>query len=177
MRPPRIPRCILFVCLGNICRSPAAEIVFRHMAAATGRADEYFIDSAGIVGHHAGSPPDRRMSAALGLRNYPVFGSARKIKVSDLANFDLIVAMDETNLADVRGLDPAGVHHHKIRSFVSFCRRHNAPRVPDPYFGGQRGFDHVIDLLEDGCEGILRATCDSPQPRQSNHGWPLAATR
>jgi len=135
-------------------------MIFRHMAVAAGRGDEYLIDSAGIIGHHAGSPPDPRMSAALRERNYPIFGVARKIGIADLGNFDLIVAMDETNFADIRGLDPAGAHHHKIRPFVGFCSRQSAPRVPDPYFGGQRGFDHVIDLLEDGCEGILRSTCN-----------------
>ncbi|HSP43325.1 MAG TPA: low molecular weight protein-tyrosine-phosphatase, partial [Luteolibacter sp.] len=138
-----------------ICRSPAAEIIFRHMAAAAGRSHEFQIDSAGIIGHHDGSPPDGRMSAALRERNYEVTGNARKIRISDLGEFDLIVTMDETNLDDVRGLDPAGAHHHKIRPFVSYCSRHNAPRVPDPYYGGQRGFDHVIELLEDGCQGIL----------------------
>jgi protein-tyrosine phosphatase len=157
MRPPRIPHRILFVCLGNICRSPAAEIIFRDKVAAAGRAAEFHIDSAGIIGHHAGSPPDPRMSAALRQRGYGVSGSARKIRLADLVDFDLIVTMDESNLADVRGLDPCGVHGEKIRPFVSFCARHSDPRVPDPYFGGQRGFDHVIELLEDGCEGILTA--------------------
>ena len=157
MRPPRIPHRILFVCLGNICRSPAAEIIFRDKVAAAGRAAEFYIDSAGIIGHHAGSPPDPRMSAALRQCGYTVTGSARKIRLADLADFDLIVTMDESNLADVRGLDPRGVHGEKIRPFVSFCTRHSDPRVPDPYFGGQRGFDHVIELLEDGCEGILTA--------------------
>jgi protein-tyrosine phosphatase len=155
MRPPRVPQKILFVCLGNICRSPAAEIIFRHQADNTGLLDGLQIDSAGIIGHHRGSPPDPRMAAALQRRGYPVTGKARKIRIDDLRLFDLIVTMDETNLADVRGLDPNGIFHGKIRPFVSFCRRHNDPRVPDPYYGGQRGFDHVINLLEDGCEGIL----------------------
>lgn len=155
MRPPRVPQKILFVCLGNICRSPAAEIIFRHQAGNAGLLDGLLIDSAGIIGHHQGSPPDPRMAAALQRRGYPVTGKARKIRIDDLRIFDLIVTMDETNLADVRGLDPDGSFHEKIRPFVGFCRRHNDPRVPDPYYGGQRGFDHVINLLEDGCEGIL----------------------
>jgi protein-tyrosine phosphatase len=155
MRPPRENHRILFVCLGNICRSPAAEIIFRHQAAAAGMAGDFHIDSAGIIGHHEGSPPDSRMAAALQRRGFPVTGRARKIHREDLRNFDLIVTMDETNLADVRGLDPNGAFHVKIHPFMSFCRRHNDPRVPDPYYGGQRGFDHVITLLEDGCEGIL----------------------
>jgi len=155
MRPPRVPLKILFVCLGNICRSPAAEIIFRHQAAAAGLLEDFFVDSAGIIGHHQGSPPDSRMAAALQRRGFPVTGQARKIRLNDLCDFDLIVTMDETNLADVRGLDPNGAASEKIRAFVSFCSRHSDPRVPDPYYGGQRGFDHVINLLEDGCEGIL----------------------
>jgi len=127
------------------------------MAAAAGRGDEFTVDSAGIIGHHDGAQPDSRMTEALRRRNYHVFGNARKIRIGDLDHFDLIVTMDETNLADVRGLDPMGTHKHKIHPFVGYCTRHNATRVPDPYYGGQRGFDHVIDLLEDGCEGILDA--------------------
>lgn len=153
--PPAFPKKILFVCLGNICRSPAAAIIFRHQAGRAGLLDDFHIDSAGIIGYHQGSPPDPRMAAALQRRRYPVIGKARKIRIDDLRHFDLIVTMDETNLADVRGLDPGGSFHEKIRPFVSFCSRHNDPRVPDPYYGGQRGFDHVINLLEDGCEGIL----------------------
>ena len=155
MRPPRAHYRILFVCLGNICRSPAAEIIFRHKATLAGMIDDFEVDSAGIIGHHSGSPPDPRMTAALRERGYEVTGSARKIHRHDLRDFDLIVTMDESNLADVRGLDPLAEYHSKIRPFVGFCRRHNDPRVPDPYYGGQRGFSHVIDLLEDGCEGIL----------------------
>jgi protein-tyrosine phosphatase len=155
MRPPRAHYRILFVCLGNICRSPAAEIILRHQASLAGLADDIEIDSAGIIGHHAGSPPDQRMTAALRGRGYQVTGEARKIHRHDLRDFDLIVTMDESNFADVRGLDPCNEYHEKIRPFVGFCRRHSDPRVPDPYYGGQRGFDHVIDLLEDGCEGIL----------------------
>lgn len=148
-------RRILFVCLGNICRSPAAEIVFRQQAADAGRSDEFHIDSAGTIGHHQGSPPDPRMSEALKRQGFTVSGRARKIQAKDLETFDLIVTMDESNLADVRGLDPGGKFHPKIRPFVSFCREHDDLRVPDPYYGGQRGFDHVIELLKDGCAGIL----------------------
>jgi protein-tyrosine phosphatase len=155
MHPPHTSYRILFVCLGNICRSPAAEIIFRHQASLAGLLDGLEIDSAGIIGHHVGSPPDQRMAAALKARGYPISGRARKIHPHNLRDFDLIVTMDETNYADVRGLDPWNEYSDKIRPFMSFCRRHNDLRVPDPYYGGQRGFEHVIDLLEDGCEGIL----------------------
>ena len=96
------------------------------------------------------------MSDALVRRGFNVTGRSRQITPRDLETFDLIVTMDESNLSDVRALDPTGTLHGKIRPLVSFCERHEVPRVPDPYYGGQRGFDLVIDLLVDGCEGILR---------------------
>jgi protein-tyrosine phosphatase len=148
---------VLFVCLGNICRSPAAEIIFRKQVATAGREGEFEIDSAGTIGHHQGAPPDPRMAESLKQKGFTVEGSARQIRAADLENFDLIVTMDESNLTDVRQLDPTGEMHAKIQPFVSFCRNHDDLRVPDPYYGGQRGFDHVIRLLEDGCEGILAA--------------------
>lgn len=148
---------VLFVCLGNICRSPAAEIIFRKQAADAGRAGDFDVDSAGTIGHHQGSPPDARMVEALVQRGFTIAGQARRIEADDLNNFDLIVTMDETNLSDVKRLDPSGKLHAKIRPLVGFCRHHDDPRVPDPYYGGKRGFDHVIDLLEDGCGGILLA--------------------
>lgn len=146
---------VLFVCLGNICRSPAAEIIFRQQVADAGRVDEFDIDSAGTISHHEGSPPDPRMSESLKRKSYTISGQARRITPEDLENFDVIVTMDESNLRDVRLLDPSGRHHSKIRPLVDFCRIHDDPRVPDPYYGGQIGFDHVISLLEDGCAGIL----------------------
>lgn len=149
---------ILFVCLGNICRSPAAEIIFRKLVTDAGRLAEFEIDSAGTIGHHSGSSPDPRMAETLRQRGFAIHGRARQINIDDLAKFDLIVTMDETNLSDVKRLDPTGDQHSKIKPFMSFCRHHDDLRVPDPYYGGQRGFDHVISLLEDGCQGILENT-------------------
>ncbi len=146
---------ILFVCLGNICRSPAAEIILRQQVADAGRSDEFQIDSAGTIGFHQGSPPNPRMSEALERHGFTVSGRSRQIDASDLQSFDLIVTMDESNLNAVRDLDPEGTFHGKIRPFVGFCRTFDDLRVPDPYYGGQRGFDHVIGLLKDGCQGIL----------------------
>lgn len=148
---------ILFVCLGNICRSPAAEIIFRKQVTDAGRAAEFEIDSAGTIGHHQGAPPDSRMSESLRQRGFTIEGCSRQIQPEDLIRFDLIVTMDESNLSDVLSLDETGRLHSKVRSFVSFCRHHDDLRVPDPYYGGQRGFDHVIRMLEDGCEGILES--------------------
>lgn len=157
MQSTRAPYRVLFVCLGNICRSPAAEIIFRQQAADAGRAEDFEIDSAGTIGHHQGSPPDSRMAAALERQGFTISGRARQITAADLENFDLIVTMDESNLSDVQRLDKTGKLHSKIRPFVGFCRHHDDLRVPDPYYGGQRGFDHVIALLEDGCAGILES--------------------
>ena len=153
--PARPPYRVLFVCLGNICRSPAAEIIFRKLVEDAGRTGDFEIDSAGTIGHHQGSPPDARMSEALVQRGFTICGNARRIEAHDLKNFDLIVTMDESNLTDVQRLDASGKLHSKIHPLVSFCRHHDDPRVPDPYYGGKRGFEHVIDLLEDGCGGIL----------------------
>lgn len=149
------PHRVLFVCLGNICRSPAAEIIFRKLVADAGREAEFEIDSAGTIGHHRGAPPDPRMAGSLERQGYQVMGLARQILTADLERFDLIVTMDESNLSDVRSLDPSGKLHAKVRELVGFCTDHDDFRVPDPYYGGQRGFDHVIRLLEDGCKGIL----------------------
>jgi protein-tyrosine phosphatase len=149
------PYSILFVCLGNICRSPAAEIIFRKMVEEAERSEDFHIDSAGTIGYHEGSPPDPRMAEALERNGYTIDGCARQIAEEDLEKFDLIVTMDETNQADVQRLDKSGRLHQKIRPLVSFCRSHTDLRVPDPYYGGQRGFDHVIRLLGDGCGGVL----------------------
>ena len=155
MTTDRPLRRVLFVCLGNICRSPAAEIIFRKMAEDAGLTGEIEIDSAGTIGHHQGAPPDPRMAEALTRNGYVIAGSARQIMAADLEIFDFIVTMDEANQRDVMRLDPTGGLHGKIRPLVGFCSEHDDLRVPDPYYGGQRGFDHVIRLLEDGCLGLL----------------------
>ncbi len=97
------------------------------------------------------------MAESLEKLGYTISGQSRQILPSDLQHFDLIVTMDEANLKDAQHLDPSGALHGKIRPFVSFCRDHDDARVPDPYYGGQRGFEHVIRLLEDGCRGILKS--------------------
>lgn len=151
------PHRILFVCLGNICRSPAAEIIFRHQIAEAGCADAFEVDSAGTIGFHAGKQPDPRMCESLQRRGYPIVGRSRQIRTSDLEHFDLILTMDEANYSDVRSLDPDRKFHHKIKPFVSYLQHQDATHIPDPYYGGQRGFEHVIDLLSDGCQGLLES--------------------
>ena len=159
-----IIKSILFVCMGNICRSPAAEIVFPQDGAGCRILMEHLaIDSAGTISYHTGNPPDPRMSDALAERGYEVKGRARQVQAGDLERFDLILTMDEDNLADVRASGYQGpVCRHKIRAFVDYLEHHDAPRIPDPYYGGQKGFHRVIDLLEDGCSnGLIQQLQDA----------------
>ena len=155
MSNQRKPFRVLFVCMGNICRSPAAEIVCKKMLAESDLADRVELDSAGTIGYHAGKGPDPRMAATLKARGYPISGRARQVTPEDLDDFDLILVADEENLADVRRLDRDGSRSSKIKLLVEFCENHDAPRVPDPYYGGQRGFEEVADLVEDACSGLL----------------------
>ncbi len=141
--------------MGNICRSPAAEIVFRKMVEDAGLEGSFEIDSAGTIGYHEGNPPDARMSSHLKNRGYHVEGKSRPLRKSDLKDFDLLLTMDEENLSDTLRLDHDGKFHGKVKPFVDFLRENEAPRIPDPYYGGDKGFAHVIDLLEDGCAVLL----------------------
>ena len=146
---------VLFVCMGNICRSPAADIICRKLAAEAGLGDRLEVDSAGTIGYHSGNPPDPRMSRTLAARGYPIDGRARQVRRRDLDVHDLILCADRDNLDDVRALDPGGTTHPKIRLITDYCRHHEASHVPDPYYGGADGFERVADLLEDACAGLL----------------------
>lgn len=150
-------RKILFVCMGNICRSPAAEIIFRDLVQKADRHKEFLIDSAGTIGLHQGNPPDARMRRHLAQKGYQVFGSSRKIVANDLATFDLILVMDEANERDVKSLDPHGHYQSKIRRLTDFSNQHQMNEVPDPYYGGEEGFAQVVELIEDSCSGLLRS--------------------
>lgn len=147
---------VLFVCLGNICRSPAAEGVMQSMVDEAGLSASIRIDSAGTEGWHHGKLPDARMREAGKARGYTLQSRARQVKREDLEIFDLILAMDSDNLRNLRALDPQGLHHAKIRPFCDFCTDHAEKEVPDPYYGGPEGFEKVLDLLEDGCANVLR---------------------
>lgn len=147
---------VLFVCMGNICRSPAAECVFSHLLGAKPWKEEVITDSAGTIDMHAGNPPDSRMTAALQRRGIRVFGRARQVTREDLAAFDLILAMDRDNLAYLHYLDRGGNYRGKIRLFGEFCRKTPGEEVPDPYYGGEAGFDLVVSMLEDGCGNLLK---------------------
>ena len=151
---------ILFLCMGNICRSPASHCVFQHLVDQAGLSDQFEIESAGTIGFHVGSPPDSRMQHSMRTRNIPIIGRSRQLKASDLAYYDLILAMDNENLADARALDPTGELHHKVQLFCDYCTVHHETEVPDPYYGGDHGFEHVLDLIEDGCANLLKQLHD-----------------
>ncbi|MDZ8087121.1 MAG: low molecular weight protein-tyrosine-phosphatase [Nostoc sp. DedQUE12b] len=151
-----MPYKLLFVCLGNICRSPSAENIMNHLIEQAGLSEHILCDSAGTSSYHVGSPPDRRMSAAavtkLGIK---LRGRARQFQKSDFQDFDLILAMDRENYENILTLDRTKQYQHKVRLMCEFCSRHTLKEVPDPYYGGQEGFNQVIDLLIDACEGLL----------------------
>ena len=155
METPRsTPPNILFVCLGNICRSPTAEAIFRQRAAIAGL--ECYIDSAGTGGWHAGDPPDPRAIEYGTNRGYDFTGqSARKAVKTDFSQFDYILAMDAQNLSDLRILCPPGYSGHLSR-FLDFAPQSSVKDVPDPYYGGADGFKTVIDLIEAASDGLIR---------------------
>jgi len=147
---------ILFVCWGNICRSPTAENVMRTVIEREGLHDEIEVDSAGTLHLHAGHPPDPRMSAAAEGRGYVMEGRARGIEIEDFSNFDLILVMDFDNHAEVMAMkEDSGGGKGEVRLFCEFCETFDDEVVPDPYYGGPEGFEKVLDLVEDGCRGIV----------------------
>ena len=141
--------------MGNICRSPAGECVFRHFAEKAGVTERVETDSAGTIGFHSGNSPDSRMQAAGRKRGYSIEGAARQIRSKDFDEFDLIVTMDRDNFENVKAIAPGNETRATVREFCTFCTEHSDIEVPDPYYGGAAGFDHVLDLMEDGCRAIL----------------------
>jgi protein-tyrosine phosphatase len=154
--PARPPYRLLFVCMGNICRSPAAEGVMRHLAAAAGRENDIRCDSAGTIGHHAGNPADPRMRAAASRRGIELDGRARQLAAEDFQRFDLILTMDHENYAEAVGRAPDPAAAARVVPLMRFARARDAGAVvPDPYYGGAAGFERVLDLLGDACAGLL----------------------
>jgi protein-tyrosine phosphatase len=156
---------ICFVCLGNICRSPTAEGVMRHLAAEADLADRLHIESAGTSGYHVGDPPDRRSAAAAARRGIRVDGAAQRFEVADFGRFDHVLAMDGANQRTLRRLAPGAESAARVR----LLREHDpdAPpgaEVPDPYYGGPRGFEDVLDVVESACRGLLAEL-------SAQHGW------
>ena len=148
---------VLFVCLGNICRSPTAHGVFARQVEAAGLAGHVHVDSAGTGAWHVGEPPDARASAAALQRGYDLSAQrARQVTLADFHNFDYILAMDRSNLMHLEDLEPAGYAGH-LGLFLEFHPNSPIHEVPDPYYGGDQGFEEVLDLVEAAGEGLLRA--------------------
>ncbi|MBD5358898.1 MAG: low molecular weight phosphotyrosine protein phosphatase [Bacteroides sp.] len=147
---------ILFVCLGNICRSPAAEGVFRSMVEEKGVGKRFEIDSAGLYGGHAGELPDRRMRVHAFQRGYSLIHHSRPVRMSDFEDFDLIIAMDDSNYQRLRSFATTLEDQRKVVKMIDFVT--GFPQydcVPDPYYEGAEGFELVLNLLEDGCSNLL----------------------
>ena len=146
---------LLFVCLGNICRSPTAEAVMIALVAQRGLSEEITCDSAGTSGWHVGEQADARMRRHAEARGYCLTSRSRQVRPADFAEFDYLVAMDDSNCEDLRGLERAGGYNDRIVKMTDYCRNYQVDAIPDPYYGGSAGFERVIDLLEDACTGLL----------------------
>lgn len=145
---------VLFVCMGNICRSPTAEGVFRRLVEEAGLDGKVFVDSAGTHDYHVGSPPDRRAQAAAARRGYDLSAlRARKFGLEDVRRFDYVLVMDRGNLNRARSI--GGGFADNIRLLMDFAPHRREREVPDPYAGGPEGFEYVLDLIEDACRGLL----------------------
>jgi len=146
---------VLLVCMGNICRSPTAEAVLRRLVETRGLTGQVMMDSAGTHDYHIGEQPDRRAQQAAARRGYDLSGlRGRQVGPADFSEFDYVLAMDQDNLAHLRRLCPQQ-HVHKVHLFLEYSARFSRMEVPDPYFGGQQGFENVLDMVEDAATGLL----------------------
>ncbi|WP_026473383.1 low molecular weight protein-tyrosine-phosphatase [Alkaliflexus imshenetskii] len=146
---------ILFVCLGNICRSPSAEAVMKALVEKKGVASRFDIDSAGVIGYHEGNPADARMQRHAKKRGYNLTSISRPVKPAvDFNNFDIIIGMDDQNIRDLLYMAPDDDARNKIYKMTSFAGDSQWSEVPDPYYGGDAGFELVLDILEVSCEGL-----------------------
>ena len=146
---------VLFVCLGNICRSPAAEGIFKKMVADSGLENEIVVDSAGTSGWHEGDLPDERMRSHGQRRGYDFNSKARKFVAGDFKKFDYIIVMDDENHNNASKLAQNKDELTKLHRMIDFSNKFSHDIIPDPYYGGSAGFELVMDLLEDACENLL----------------------
>lgn len=153
---------VLFVCLGNICRSPAAEAVFRNIVNRRGVSDQFSIDSAGTSAHHAGEKADSRIRAEAMKRGIEVTSISRQFEASDFSKFDYILVMDESNYRNILKLDKNQNYQSHVLKMTDFAsgKYQNFDEVPDPYYGGLEGFQLILDLLENTCEGLFSYLID-----------------
>jgi len=149
------PTSVLFVCMGNICRSPTAEGVFRHEVRRRNLIEHFIADSAGTHGYHEGAPPDERAIAHAAKRGYDLSQlRARPVSPDDFDRFDFILVMDNQNLRHLKSLTPSRCQH-KLELLLDYTNDHAGAEVPDPYYGGSKDFERVLDLVEEGCQGLL----------------------
>ena len=146
---------IMFVCHGNICRSSSAEEVMRTFVKREGLEEKIEVDSAGILNYHQGELPDSRMRMHAYHRGYELTHRSRPVCTEDFLNFDMIIGMDDRNIQDLKDRAPSPEAEKKIRRMTDYCRTKLVDYVPDPYYGGAQGFETVLDILEDACEGLL----------------------
>ncbi len=155
-----MPVGVLFVCTGNICRSPTAEGVFAQKVAEAGLTKEIIVDSAGTHGYHTGEAPDDRAIEAARKRGYDLSKQvARRVREADFQKFDVIIAMDRGHMRDLTAMAP-GDTYERISLFMSYAAGAKTQDVPDPYYGGDRGFEDVLDMIEAGSAGLLQAIQD-----------------
>jgi len=147
---------VVFVCMGNICRSPTAEAVFRNLVENAGLSEKIMIDSAGTIDFHTGKAPDSRAQRAAKQRGYDMSGlRARQAEEHDFYLFDYVLAMDRENLANLQRITPLD-SETKAQLFLEYARHHTEREVPDPYYGGSDGFERVLNMVEDAAEGLLQ---------------------
>lgn len=147
---------VLFVCLGNICRSPAAEGVMKALLKKEGLEHKVHVESAGTSGYHVGELPDERMRKHAARRGYDLSSTAQHFTPEFFEKFDYIITMDNSNYRNVLKLDPKGKYANKVIKMSHLCEEHSITEVPDPYYGGDQGFEYVLDLVEDGCSALIR---------------------
>lgn len=141
--------------MGNICRSPSAEGVFRDKVSEAGLSEKVYIDSAGTHAYHIGNPPDPRSQEAASKRNFDLSAQrARKVEVNDFDEFDYVIAMDMSNVDDLQAICPTG-REEKVHLFLKFSNNTDKKEVPDPYYGSGNGFEIVLDLIEDAADGLI----------------------
>ena len=146
---------ILFVCLGNICRSSAAEEILRQKLKELGKDKEFFVDSAGLIDYHEGEKSDSRMLRHAFSRGYRITHRSRPISIRDFHEFDWIIGMDNNNIRQLRQMAKGNAELCKIHKMTEFSHQYSVDSIPDPYYGSDSDFEYVLDLLEDACDGLI----------------------